>query len=763
MNALLALSLFEAALARAPDERTGFIEREAGDDEVLRNGALALLAAHSASEGFLEPVVPDFASRELGPYRLIESIGVGGMGQVYLAERRDGAFEQRVAIKVMASALGDSDAIRRAEAERQFLAWLEHPNIARVLDGGSTAEGQPYVVMEYVDGERIDAWCRRHALDVKSRVRLFAQVIDAVDAAHRALIIHRDIKPANVLVTEQGAVKLLDFGIAKSLDGRTHGAATQAGSGPMTPDYASPEQFAGKPLTTACDVYTLGLVLYELLAGRAAFERGRLTLVDFARRVTSEMPTRPSARVDAASLALSPRALPAWRRRLLGDLDRIVLKALETEPERRYASARAFGDDLARWLDNRPVVARSPSVGYRTLKFVRRNRLPVAASLIAVLALVIGLGTAAMQARVAREEAERAQRANRFLLSMIERADPFVSGRNPTLIEALDRAAGDIPTQFANQPRLEADVRHAIGRAYLSLERLDEAETQLLRAEQLRSDQGGKALAETLDSLAMLDWSRGRYDVAEQRLQRALALVEPINAPETLAVILNDYGTLLNELGRYAESRPLFERALAISASSVELPPKERAVFRSNLAFALHGLGELQASSDAYVVSRRELEGVLSTRHPDIAINLNNHAAALRDMGRNGEAVPLLERSIAIRRELFGAEHPMSVTSLSNLALVYASVGRAEDARAAIDTALANAPRAFDPNNQTLGHVHFTAARIALLLGDTDDAIRLAQLALSIYARLDTVEEGRRERTEAFIREAEAKRSEAGA
>lgn len=759
MSALLALSLFEAALARDPGERARFIEREAGDDEVLRAGALALLAAHSASEGFLEPVIPAFAPRELGAYRLIESIGVGGMGQVYLAERRDGAFEQRVAIKVLASTLGDADAIRRAEAERQFLAWLEHPNIARVLDGGTTAEGQPYVVMEYVDGERIDTWCRRHALDVKSRVRLFQQVIDAVDAAHRALIIHRDIKPANVLVTEHGIVKLLDFGIAKSLDGRTRGDATQAGSGPMTPDYASPEQFAGKPLTTACDVYTLGLVLYELLAGRAAFERGRLSLVDFARRVSSEMPTRPSARLDATTLALSPRALPAWRRRLLGDLDRIVLKALDTEPERRYASARAFGDDLARWLDNRPVTARSAGLGYRSLKFVRRNRMPVAASLIAVLALVIGLGTAAMQARVAGEEAERAQRANRFLLSMIERADPFISGRNPTLMEALDRAAGDIPTQFANQPQLEADVRHAIGRAYLSLERLDEAEAQLLRAEQLRDERGGKPLAETLDSLAMLDWSRGRYDVAEQRLQRAIAIVESINDLETLPVILNDYGALLNELGRYAESRPLFERALEMSTNAVDLPPKERAVFRSNLAYALHGLGDMQASSDAYLASRTELEAVLSTRHPDIAINLNNHAAALRDMGRNTEAVLLLERSMAIRRELFGAEHPMSITSLSNLALVYASVGRAEDARATIGTALENAPRAFDPNNQTLGHVHFTAGRVALLLGDADEAIRLARLALSIYARLDTVEEGRRERTEALILEAEAKRS----
>jgi len=758
MSALEALSLFEAALGREPGQREAFIRREAGDNDALRDAALALLAAHSASEGFMEPSIPAFVPRDLGQYRLIAPIGAGGMGRVYLAERRDGAFEQRVAIKVLAATLGDADAIRRAEAERQFLAWLEHRNIARVLDGGTTAEGQPYVVMEYVDGERIDHWCRTNGLDVKARVSLFRQVLAAVDAAHRALIIHRDIKPANVLVTADGSVKLLDFGIAKSLDGRVASAATQAGHGPLTPDYASPEQLTGKPLTTACDVYALGLLLYELLAGRSAFERGRLSLIEYAQRISSQLPTRPSSRLDPGALAIAPRHVGTWRRKLSGDLDRIVLKALQTEPEHRYPSARAFADDLERWLDNRPVSARPAGLAYRIGKFTRRNRLPVAASVAAVLALVIGFGTAATQARLARAEADRAQRANRFLLAMIERADPFVSGRNPTVAEALDRAVPDIPNQLGDQPQLEADVRHTIGRAYLSLERLDEAQVQLDRAASLRHAAGGNPYAESLDALAMLDWSRGRYEQAEQRMLQAIAIASAIAGGETTTHVtaLNDYAALLNELGRYAESRPLLDRALAIGERTNDIPPRELAVTRSNLAYALHGLGEFEPAIAAYERSRAELERVLSPHHPDIAINLNNQAAVLRDMDRAGDALPLLERSIDIRRAIFEADHPMFVISLSNLALTYATVGHADSAREAIATALANGPRAFDADNQSLGHLHFTAARVAAALGERDTALREARTALAIYNRLDVVETGRRERTEALIAQMES-------
>ena len=284
---MLAMRLFEQALDRPSGERRPFIEAETRANAALNAAALALLDAHAASNGFLEPL-PE-TTREIGAYRLIEPIGSGGMGRVWLAERRDGAYQQRVAIKVLASLIGDADSMRRAEAERQFLAWLDHPNIARVLDGGSTPQGQPYVVMEYVEGARIDAWCRAHQLDPAARVRLFLQVLEAIDAAHRALIIHRDIKPANVLVTADGNVKLLDFGIAKTLDGRIDGM-TGTGIAPMTPEYASPEQLAAQPLTTASDIYALGLLLYELLCGASARPHGSTSASERARQAALQLP-----------------------------------------------------------------------------------------------------------------------------------------------------------------------------------------------------------------------------------------------------------------------------------------------------------------------------------------------------------------------------------------------------------------------------------------------------------------------------------------
>ncbi|WP_257389327.1 serine/threonine-protein kinase, partial [Tahibacter caeni] len=302
MDLRQALALFEAALAVPAAQRRAHVATAAAGDDALFANVMALLDAHEASDGFLEPAAAPAAPRELGPYRLIEPLGQGGMGQVWLAERRDGRFEQRVAIKIFASLLGDPDALRRAERERQFLAWLEHPHIARVLDGGSTDAGQPYVVMEYVAGERIDRWCRSRALDPRARVLLFLQVLDAVDAVHRALIIHRDLKPGNILVDTDGRARLLDFGIAKSLDARITGA-TRTGLMPLTPEYASPEQLLDRPLTTACDLYALGLLLDELLTGHA--RHAGIPVAELARHIADAPPPALVARADAAALGLA--------------------------------------------------------------------------------------------------------------------------------------------------------------------------------------------------------------------------------------------------------------------------------------------------------------------------------------------------------------------------------------------------------------------------------------------------------------------------
>ena len=749
-----ALALFERALDRAAGERRAFIEANAGDARE-RDAALALLAAHDASVGFLEP--RPAAPREIGPYRLIAPLGSGGMGQVWLAERHDGAYQQRVAIKVLASTLGDPQMQRRAEAERQFLAWLDHPNIAHVLDGGSTAQGQPYVVMEYVDGEAIDAWCRAQSLDPAARVRLFLQVLGAIDAAHRALIIHRDIKPANVLVTRDGTAKLLDFGIAKSLDERV-AERTRTGLAPMTPEYASPEQLTGEPLTTATDVYGLGLLLYELLSGSKALRIENGNLAAFARRLVADAPTRPSQRIDAGRLAIEPRAAADWKRRIAGDLDRIVLKALAPEPANRYESARAFADDLERWLGHRPVLARPAGIGYRLAKFAQRNRLAVAIGAIAFVALAAGLSYAFVQQHRAATEGERAMRGNRFLIDMIARADPYTSGTQPTLVDALDRAVLDIPQQLSGQPLLEADVRGAIGKAYVMLERNDAARAQLERAEALRAPGGGTEYARILDALALLEWNLAHTEAAEALFKRALPhCAGDANGLTQRSELLNDYSSLLSELGRYREAYAMATEAQAIKDHLPEVPAKERAIGLSNVAAALDGLGRYEESHATYLRALKLLEQSPTPLPLVQSTTLNNIAYVEQEMGRLDLAVSSQQRSIALSEQVMGKDFPRLAPRWSNLAQQYAKLGRHDDARRAIDEALRLAPKAFAANDQMLGHLYTGAANVAAARGDDVEAARYARDALAVYDRADAVEPGRRDKALSLVEAAKAR------
>jgi len=751
---MLAMRLFEQALDRPSGERRPFIEAETRANAALNAAALALLDAHAASNGFLEPL-PE-TTREIGAYRLIEPIGSGGMGRVWLAERRDGAYQQRVAIKVLASLIGDADSMRRAEAERQFLAWLDHPNIARVLDGGSTPQGQPYVVMEYVEGARIDVWCRAHQLDPAARVRLFLQVLEAIDAAHRALIIHRDIKPANVLVTADGNVKLLDFGIAKTLDGRI-GGMTGTGIAPMTPEYASPEQLAAQPLTTASDIYALGLLLYELLCGASARPHGSTSASERARQAALQLPTRPSQRIDSDALQIAQAKAREWRRHISGDLDRIVLMALAPEPARRYESAHAFALDLRNWLEHRPVRARIGGGAYRLRKFVQRNLLATTAATAACVALAIGLGVAAVQAQRAAAAGERALHANRFLTNMIASADPYYGGKPPSLVDALDRAVTTIPQELAGQPLLEADIRHAIGRAYLTLERNDAARIQLDRAVELRAADGGTDYARMLDSQALLEWQIGHYENAQRLLRLALTHCgDDARGRQQRAEVLNDLSVLRNSLGAFDDALALARQAQALKNSLPDTPPRERALAYGNVASALDGLKRFDEANVAYQQALHILEGMQPPPELDLSIMLNNIAYLQDETGHVEQAIAAQERAIALRRKVMGPDYPRLVVPLSNLARQYAHVGRHDEANATMRDALRLAPRAYAENDQMLGHLYAVAATVALARGDKPEARAQALRAIAVYDRAEAVEPGRREKALKILHQATA-------
>ena len=406
--------LFHGALAVPAAERESFIAQACPDDPAMAGELAQLLAAHSRDQGimegpavvtapgWLEDELPSVVGRRFGPYRVIRELARGGMGAVYLAERDDGAFEQRVALKLIKRGMDSDQVVARFRAERQILASLEHPNIARLLDGGASDDGQPFFVMEYIDGQRVDEFARERRLPVPERLRLWLQVCGAVSYAHQHLVVHRDIKPANVLVTADGTPKLLDFGIARLLDPNAEAVSTMTELRMLTPEYASPEQIEGRHATTVSDVYSLGVVLYELLTDRSPYRPRSRAPRDIAEAICTTEPVRPSVAVSEADASLG--------RRLRGDLDTILLTALRKEPARRYQSVEQFAGDVRRHLEGLPVRARPDTFGYRAGKFVRRNRAGVAAAALVSLALIAGTVATAWQARQARAAQARAER-----------------------------------------------------------------------------------------------------------------------------------------------------------------------------------------------------------------------------------------------------------------------------------------------------------------------------------------------------------------
>jgi serine/threonine-protein kinase len=626
---------------------------------------------------------PPTTISRIGPYRLMHELGQGGMGVVYLAERDD-QFHQRVAVKIVRHGLDTPEMLDRFLAERQILASLNHPNISRLLDGGVTADGRPYLVLEYVEGEPIDVYCRRLGLSSRERVRLFLQVARAVHYAHRNLIVHRDLKPTNILVAADGQAKLLDFGIAKILDASAlplSGPApqTQTGLWVMTPEYASPEQVRGDPVTTATDVYGLGLVLYEILTGEKA------------QKVTSLAP----AVLDRVICETDPP------RRLTGDLDRIVAMALRKEPERRYASAERLADDLARYLDGDPVAARGDSLLYVARKFVVRHRWAVASS-VAVIGLLIGwAGTvtvkeAAVSRALAEAEVEGAKAAQvtAFLTSLFEASDPAAArGASLTARELLDRGLSRVDS-LAPQPLIQAEVLGVIGRVYQNLGEHARARPLLERSLAIRHEQLGEGhpdVARSHNRLGNLMRLQGEYGAATEHLRAAVAVHRQADSSHALALAtdLHDLASVLTEQGQLDEAGPLFEEALAIRRRVLGGEHVDVAESQSGLGWLASERGDYPASERRYREALEMRRRLLPPNHPEIAYALHNVATSLERLGRYDEAERLHLEALAVRRQVFGDRHPSVATGLNNLGIVLLRKGDQPAAVARFRDALA--------------------------------------------------------------------------
>ena len=604
------------------------------------------------------------------------------MGTVYLAARADDQYHKQVAIKVVRG-LDGTEIVRHLRRERQILAGLEHPNIARLLDGGTTDDGLPYFAMQYVEGVPIDRFCDDGKLSVQERLRLFQGVCAAVQYAHRNLVVHRDIKPGNILVTTEGVPKLMDFGIAKLLNPEIAGEAPTASGLAMTPDYASPEQARGGVITTATDVYSLGVVLYELLTGHRPYRLKSRDPLEVLKAVCEEEPERPSTAVGRAeertqsdgtiqattaeSVSRTREGTPdRLRRRLRGDLDNIVLMALRKEPQRRYGSVEALSEDVRRHLEGLPVRAHKATAWYWTSKFVRRNALGVAAG-VTLLLLIVGYGVtmAVLSARVAAErdraerEAARAGAINTFLLDTLGSANPFEGqGRETTVLEALRLAAAKLETAFPGQPDVESRVRYTIGLTYLRLGQYADAEPMLRSAIRLATDRDGEDgpdLPPALAALGVLRQERGDLAEAEAIYRRALASARRLRAgtepgPEETD-ILSNLALLLQERNELGEAEKLMREILSNDRQA--LGPRH-----VNLAIDLNNLGMLLVRRGRFAESEPFLQEAVSifekADHAGLAPALGNLGEAQTGSGRYTEAEPVLARAVSLGADRLG-------------------------------------------------------------------------------------------------------------
>lgn len=711
--------ILDTVLQEPPEERAARVEALCGADDALRAEVESLLEAEAEAPAFLDEGAGALGGRlldhaaadaslspsdQVGPYRLVEKIGVGGMGIVYRAERSDGHFEQQVALKVLPRYFETEERVARFRAERQILASLNHPNIARLLDGGVTSAGHPYLVMECVDGMPITEYCVEHDVSLRDRLRLLKTVGRAVHHAHSNLVVHRDLKPHNILVTETGMVKLLDFGIAKLLDPGAVPAApptTSVGQLLMTPEYAAPEQVRGEDVTTATDVYQLGVLAYELLVGRRPFHIERHRLPEIERAVLETRPTRPSTAVVQSDADETERSLPQpaaeWRRHLQGDLDHVVMKALRKEPGRRYASAQALADDFDRVLTSRPISAKPATVRYRARKFFQRNRGIVLTSLagallLASVSLVYTLQVQDERDR-ARAEAQKSEEVTSFLMDLFEANAPAeAQGDTVTAGELLSRGL-ERADALQNQPTVQAQMFDVVGRVYGRLGNYERAEAVLRQAVQTRSSVHGPSARETIESrehLGILLGDAGQHDVAERLLRDVLEKREAVekNDPAARAVTKRHLAYVLRRQGKYEDARTLLEESLPVVTSRFGEQSEQTISTKSSLGVVLQNLGEYEEAEQLYRSVLTERRRQFESPHPKLAMSINNMATLLMNVGRLEEAESLFEEALAMRTDLFGSEHPKVALALNNLALVYREQGRYEEAEAHFRRAL---------------------------------------------------------------------------
>jgi len=785
--------LFDAALERNPEDRPDFLNQACGSEVSLRQEIESLLSAYARSNGLSRPGMLLPASQEpqpaesIGPYRLVRKIGEGGMGQVWLAEQSE-PIRRQVALKLIRTGAFDDALLHRFQAERQSLALMDHPAIAKVLDAGATPAGQPYFVMEYVPGEPITKYCDEHKLSIPARLELFVKVCEGVQHAHQKAVIHRDLKPANILVVEidgKPAPRLIDFGLAKAVaELPIAGESLFTGVWGIadTPGYMSPEQAAGSDIDTRTDVYSLGVVLYEILTGSIPFDAAKWrtqALEEVLRQLREQDPPRPSTRLamdgqlasSAAPLrAIEPRQLSG---QLRGDLDSITMKALEKDRARRYQTPSELAADVERHLHNEPVLARPASVAYRARKYVRRHRLAVAvgASLIVLLATFAVIE--AVQLRRITRERDRANRITDFMTGMFKVSDPGQArGNQVTAREILDKASSQIDAGLVSDPEQQSQMMMVMGLVYENLGLYDRAESLYSKAADNRLQRLGAENDDTLRSQASVGWilyRRGRLPDSESLLRHVVDVRTKRYGPRNrdTMIAMGYLGVVLLDEGHPAEAESLERRVLDYRRRTLGDTNPDTLAAMNHLALALMGEGKwpeaesldreeraifsrtdgndsphtLRAAENLGIVLYREKRfaeaealdretlatkrRVLGPDHPETIRTMNTLAAVLTDEGKLEEAQSLAEQVVDARTRLLGPDHPLTLSAMSNLAEILTRRGNYARAEQLLTQAYATEVRVLGPNNPATALSTYNLACLKLREGHRNDALRL--------------------------------------
>lgn len=774
-------AIFDGALQLAPEQREAYLLAACDGDVQLLERIRELVRFHEKADGPLEtpavgappkaPVVHSWPSGEkpgdrIGNYKILQLIGEGGCGSVFMAEQEQ-PVRRRVALKVIKLGMDTKNVIARFEAERQALALMDHPNIAKVFDAGATATGRPFFVMELVRGAKITDYCDQNNLPTNERLKLFQAVCQAIQHAHQKGVIHRDIKPSNILVTQQDGVpvpKVIDFGIAKATGQRLTDKTlfTEFHQFIGTPAYMSPEQaeISGQDIDTRSDIYSLGVLLYELLTSRTPFDPSELLQVGFdaMRRTIREVePQRPSTRLSTmqdADLTTIARQRQAATQKLIhlirGDLDWIVMKSLEKNRSRRYETASSFAGDIEHFLNDEPVVARPPTALYRLQKFVRRNQVACSASAAVAIATVAGLAVSTglfFREQAARREADReAQRSKQvahFLEDMLKGVGPGVAlGRDTALLrEILDKTLTRVTIDLEDQPEVQAELCNTIGEVYRALGQSGKAE-QLHRSARsllnLTREAKHRDVAVSLNDLALVLRDQGKLPEAEALQREALALRRKLHGAEhaEVAESLNNLALVLRSEGRLVEAEKLHREALAMDHKLFGHEHLAVATALNNLALTLDAAGKPADAEPHLRESIAVQKELLGDDQPGLAITMDNLAFVLREQGKLDEADNLARQSLTMQQQIFGPEHPSVATAIHNLGLILAAQGKADEAAKLLREALAQ-------RRKLLGKEHPELAaslhHLAVLLRDAkrlEEAERLEGEALAMRKNL---------------------------